>query len=406
MIGFGGIATPMAYAELSEAGKAAWWELVRDYNLLIQREYPIGARLAETLDNWDNPDHATPHYYGDNFPNGEISDFDYIRKIRELGGEVWFEFWALPAWMGKDTDRYAEAMANYCEVSKARAGAPPDVVGVQNEVGQSTAQFQAMTRALRAALNARGFSDVKIHMSDASTLSGGIARAKQFRADPAVWALVDFSAAHMYDYQGFFRDPDAYDDRLREWKGLTGDRPFLSTELCVNDTRYQVPSYRLAFAMGQLYHKNLVLADAAAISYCWTLLNVEQPSYGWTRSLCVPDHEAGSLPVASSHQLRMFGAFSRRIRKGMVRLETNCDAGDLLASAFAEPDGDARTLVLLNRGTAPCRAVIDWPKARFAEVERVSPTAIHAIETVDASGEALVVAPGEVVTITNVVGGK
>ncbi|MCX7005820.1 MAG: hypothetical protein NTY53_00945, partial [Kiritimatiellaeota bacterium] len=38
MSGFGGITTPTAYAELSAAGKRQWWQLVAEYNLLIQRE--------------------------------------------------------------------------------------------------------------------------------------------------------------------------------------------------------------------------------------------------------------------------------------------------------------------------------------------------------------------------------
>ena len=96
MIGFGGITTPTAYAELSPEGKRRWWELLAEYNLLIQREYPIGTRLNRRMDNWDRLEDATPHYYGDNFPNGEISDFNYIRTLRQLGGKVWFEFWNLP----------------------------------------------------------------------------------------------------------------------------------------------------------------------------------------------------------------------------------------------------------------------------------------------------------------------
>jgi hypothetical protein len=37
MIGFGGITTPTAYAQLSAEGKQRWWQLVCEYNLLIQR---------------------------------------------------------------------------------------------------------------------------------------------------------------------------------------------------------------------------------------------------------------------------------------------------------------------------------------------------------------------------------
>jgi hypothetical protein len=104
------------------------------------------------------------------------------------------------------------------------------------------------------------------------------------------------------DYQNFFTNPDGFDSLLTQWKELAGDKPFLSTELCINNDKYQWPAYRVALTMGQLYHKNLVLADASAVCYCWTLLNVVQPSFGWTRTLTVPDRGHGFVPVAPSHR--------------------------------------------------------------------------------------------------------
>ncbi len=405
MIGFGGITTPTAYAQLSAAGKDRWWKLLQEYNLLIQREYPIGTRLNEQMDNWDVLEDATPHYYGDNFPNGEVSDFDYIRKLRRLGGKVWFEFWALPPWVDGDVEKYAEAMVRYCHVSKERAGAPPDVVGIQNEVNQSASMFHEMTLALRRRLDDAGFESVRIHMSDSGSLSGGIERAEKFRSSEEVWAAIDYSATHMYDYQNFFTNPDGFDTLLARWKELTGDKSFLSTELCINNSKYQCPTYRIALTMGQLYHKNLVLTDAAAICYCWTLLNVEQPSYGWTRSLCVPDPENGFMPVASSHQLRVFGAYSRRIRTGFVRVETETDCEDLLVSAFAGKNSQA-TVVILNRSTQPRRVRIIWPDVTFTQMELADP--YHQNDVLNAPGKLtdgtieIPVNPGEVVTLTNV----
>ncbi|UCC96505.1 MAG: hypothetical protein JSW66_11750 [Phycisphaerales bacterium] len=405
MIGFGGIATPTAYAQLSAEGKSRWWKLVREYNLLIQREYPIGRRLNQRMDNWDVLKDATPHYYGDNFPNGEISDFSYIREIRRLGGRVWFEFWALPSWVEADAETYAEAMVRYCQVSKERVGAPPDIVGIQNEVDQSASTFHRMTLSLRRRLDEAGLQSVRIHMSDSGSLSGGIKRAEKFRASEQTWAAIDYSASHMYDYQSFFPNPDGFDARLAQWKELTAEKPFLSTELCINNDKYQWPTYRVALTMGQLYHKNLVLTDAVAICYCWTLLNVVQPSYGWTRSLCVPDRSHGFVPVASSHQLRVFGAYSRRIREGMVRVEARADADDLPVSAFAQ-EGEAGTVVILNRSTKPRRLRIVWPGATFTEMELVDPYHENDVRKApparsDGATE-LVVDPGAVVTITNV----
>ncbi|HPA16255.1 MAG TPA: hypothetical protein PLU30_00810 [Verrucomicrobiae bacterium] len=399
MIGFGGIATPTAYAQLSDEGCRRWWQLVCEYNLLIQREYPNGQRLNEAMDNWDRLTDATPHYYGDNFPNGEISDFAYIKKLRGLGGKVWFEFWALPQWVGDDVEKYAAAMVHYCQVSHEKVGAPPEIVGIQNEVPQSTERWHRMTIALRRGLDAAGFASVRIHMSDDGTLAGGIKRAAAFRANPDAWAAIDFAATHMYDYQKHFADPDGFDATLATWKEAVGDKPFLSTELCVNDARYQLPCYRVALLMGELYHKNLVMADAAAICYCWTLLNVEQPSYGWTRALCVPDPALGFLPTASSHQLRVFGAYSRRVHEGMVRVDAISSSPDLLVTAFQGRQGQ-KTLVALNRATRPMALDIHWPGARFTDVETADPFQPNTIRPFDA-GNSPSVAPGAIVTLTS-----
>jgi hypothetical protein len=408
MIGFGGIATPTAYAMLSPEGRRRWWRLVVEYNLLIQREYPMGQRLRPAMDNWDRLADATPDYYADNFPNGEVSDFNYLRHVRRLGGKVWFEFWDLPPWVGDAPEKYAQAIVRYCQTAKEKAGAPPDVVGIQNEKPQPPEQWRRMTLALRRALDAAGFRDVRIHMSDAGYLARrgkvacGIERAEIFRQWPDVWAAIDYAATHIYDYQDYFTKPDEFDGRLVQWRRLIGDKPFLSTELCVSDSRYQTPSYRVALAMGQLYHKNLVLTDAVAICYCWTLLNIEQPSYGWTRTLFVPDMEDGGLPTASSHQLRVFGAYSRRIGEGMTRVGASADNSDLLASAFA--DDGRRTLVLVNRGVRPCHVTVDWPDTQFTERETASPYQPNTIAAAPRSmGVAtLDIGPGAIATLSNV----
>jgi O-glycosyl hydrolase len=401
IIGFGGITPPPAYASLSEEGKRRWWELLSEYNLLIQREYPNGTRLNRAMDNWDKLADATPHYYGDNFPNGEISDFAYNRRIQELGGEVWFEFWRTPPWVGTNVQRYAEAMVNYCQTAQQRAGRPPAVVGIQNEVRQKPEVWHARVVALRRALDAAGFAQVRIHMADATDLKGGIKFIRDFRRSPEAWASINFTACHMYDFQDYFTQPDAYDARLLEWHALGDGKPFLSTELCVNREQYQTDSYRMALAMGQLYHKNLTLADAVAVCYCWTLLNVVQPSYGATRSLFVPDERHGLVPVPSSHQLRTFGAYSRRIHQGMTRLAVESGDPDLLVTAFAGADGRT-TLVALNRSSRSITVKLNWPSAEFSTLEVADSYHQNSVRPLASGSSEFTVAPGAIVTLTSV----
>lgn len=419
MLGFGGIVNATAYHQLSAEGKRRWWRTLAEYNLLLQREYPIGARLNREMTNWDNLADAVPHYYGDNFANGEITDFHYNRQIRRLGGKVIFEFWQLPPWAKRDwrdpdgklhegvadPGPYAEAMVRYCQVARRKAGAPPDIVGIQNEVTQPPLVWHEMALALRKALDAAGFQSVKIHMQNHGRLSGGIETARAFTSSAAVWKTIDLTASNMYDYQDFFFNPDGFDSRLREFKKIIGDKPFLSTELSINNDRFQTRSYRQAFAMGQLYHKNLTLVDASGIMYCWVLLNVEQPSYGWTRTLMVPDPEHGGVPASTSHQLRVFGAYSRRVKEGMVRVEAWTSGDHLQATAFEGAAGQ-RTVILLNRSTAPQVVRLAWPGAPFRHLETASPREENAVRPApkarpDGSVE-LTVEPGAIATLTNV----
>ncbi len=418
MIGWGGTTTPPAFAELSPEGRREWWRILAEYNLLLHREYPTGAMLNAAMTNQDTPADASPHYYGDNFPNCETSDFEYMRRVRRMGGKVIFEFWELPPWArardaeGKLTEApeiepYVKAVVRYCQTAREKTGGAPEIVGIQNEVTQSAADWKKMATALRRGLDAAGFGATKIHMHNAATGAAGIAAAKAFREDAAVWKTIDYAASNLYDYQGFFRDPDGFDARLAELRTASGGKSFLAVELCVNSGEFQTRSYRVAFAMGQLYHKLLTQMDACAAMYCWTLLNVEQPSYGWTRTLLTPDREHGMKPVASSHQLRVFGAYTRRVREGMTRVKAASSDADVLATAFVGADG-GKTLVLLNRSTETRKVAVRWRGAEFQWRETASPMQENSIEAVQgaAGGGEVVVAPGAIVTLTNVALGK
>ena len=98
MLGFGGSPSIPTYARLSDLGKEQYWALLKRYNLLVDREYPMGSELKPDGSNREDLRDATPHYYGDNFPNGEVSDFAYNKRAQEMGGEVIYEMWALPGW--------------------------------------------------------------------------------------------------------------------------------------------------------------------------------------------------------------------------------------------------------------------------------------------------------------------
>lgn len=413
ILGFGGITSPVAYNMLSDEGKKQWWKYLKEYNLLIQREYPNGEKLKPDFSNWDNLEDATPHYYGDNFPNGEISDFSYNKQLQEKGGIVIFEFWQLPPWAVDTTgkkygqwelptrfpkyEKYVEAVVNYCQTSLMLTGSTPAIVGIQNEIMQPAEVWQQMTLYLRDGLDKAGFKTVKIHMQNATKLKEGIKAAKAFSDKKKVWDALDYTSSNLYDYQNYFNNPDGYDQTIANWKTTVSGRnnkPFLALEMSVFDGRYQSGSYKIAFLMAELYHKTLVLMNASALGYCWVLLNTVQNSFAESRSLFTIDEKNNFMPVPSSYQLRVFGSFSKHILNGMKRVGCLSDNPDFLVSAYS--DGENNTLILLNRGINPQQINLDKEKFRVSKMEVVN---MYGIKQVDIHNPELVVEPGTLVTL-------
>jgi len=415
MLGFGGSPSVPAYMELSDEGKAQYWAMLKRYNLLLSREYPMGSELKADLSNLETLADATPHYYGDNFPNGEVSSFEYSKHVLDMGGDVIYEMWALPPWatepyngprildawnkpvkVAAKPDEYARIVVTYCKLAAAKTGKAPLIVGIENEVEQPPEVFDAMVLALRKGLDAAGFTATKIHMADASYMFYGVERAKELRKDAAVWRAVDYTAVHEYDFQEFMANPDLYDERVRAMHAASAGKEFLATEICFNDPKYQEPSYRIAMKAAELYQKNLTELDAVALMYCWLLLDVEEPTFGGSRSLMVGDRTRGGVPVASSFELRVLGAYSRHILKGWQRWGAKSSDPDLLASAFGL--GEDETVVLVNRGTRARLVALEGYGRRLDEIERVSLTEDNVVSDWEEGG--VIVRPGEIVVLS------
>jgi hypothetical protein len=405
--GFGGIVSFPAFFMMSKDSQQQWFQLIKENNLLIQREYPTGVQLKPDLSNFDNQGDARPHYYGDNFPNGESSNFAYSRHIHEIGGHVLFEFWTLPPWVQTpgtkqvNTEEYARAVVGYCKHAQAQSGQPPEIVGIQNEVIQDADTWIEMITHLRNALDAAGFRSVKIHMPDASDLSSGISSATALHKNPRVWAMLDYSATHIYDYQRNFGDPEALNPLIARWNEQIGSKPFLATELAINKPRYQaMDSYRISFAQAQLYHKLLSSMDAKILAYCWLLLDIEEPTFGPTRSLFVVDRGNSFEPRAAGYSLRTFTAFSRHLPEGIDRVGASSSDPGVLVDAFTSTRF-GQTLILLNQSTRPKK--VDWSgiPGTFLTMEIVD--AYHAATLSAAPRNRTVdLSPGEIVTLTNV----
>jgi hypothetical protein len=102
--------------------------------------------------------------------------------------------------------------------------------------------------------------------------------------------------------------------------------------------------------------------------------------------------------------LRVFGAYTRRVRAGMRRVKVASSNADVLATAFSGAAGE-RTLILLNRSVAAQKVEVKWKGATFRYLETAGPRQENAIEPAGAGLEVLV-EPGAIVTLTNVELGK
>lgn len=357
ILGFGGITSTLSYHELSENGKKKWWDYIRSYNLLIQREYPNRCSMDGHKIDWDDPMQAVPHYYGNNFPVGEISDFQYNKTIQDMGGSVWFEFWFYPdfVYQGKclQPSKVVDQILDYCICARTKTGRAPEIIGIQNERCETAENLAILVPALRQALDQNDFSSVKISTCNANTLKEGVEYLSRFQQDACTWQNIDYTASNMYDYQLYLDDMDSFDTIIEDWNFLAKEKPFLSTEICINESPFQEDSYHLAFATGILYHKNMVQMNASAICYCWTLMDVTEPSYGYTRTLFTVDQQHGFIPTPSGYTLRVFGAFSRHIQKGMRRIDIESGHPDILCSGYC--DNSRQTYVFLNQSYTPCK---------------------------------------------------
>lgn len=407
ILGFGGIMSFPAFHAMPASDQKQWFKMLAENNLLVEREYPAGVHLKKDLSNYAVLADAVPHYYGDNFPTGEISDFGYNKKIFAMGGQVLFEFWGLPEWMQGATkntvnvEEYVRAIVGYCQQSVAKAGRPPTIVGIQNELLQNKDTWKDMVLELRKGLDAAGFKAVKLHMPDAPTLSTGIHSTQTLREDPVVWKTLDFSASHVYDFQKTFDNPDGYDSTIDKWNAVVENKPFLLTELTINDQKYQTMSdYETAFAMAQLYQKALTKMDAKLLAYCWLLLDPEQPTFGVTRSLFVLDRSDSFRPKPSGDILRTFLAFSRRLPQGIVRVEASSNDPGIQVSAFSAA-GLGQTMIVLNTSTVPKKLSWTGITSTFSNLEIVDPYHANSVERAPRSGQ-LVIEPGAIVTLTNV----
>ena len=92
----------------------------------------------------------------------------------------------------------------------------------------------------------------------------------------------------------------------------------------------------------------------------------------------------------------------------MQRVKAASSNPNLLVTAFEGPGGE-KTLVLLNRTSREQKAKVNWKGAAFRYLETASPQKENEVEQAPGQASAnleIPVAPGAIVTLTNVELGK
>jgi hypothetical protein len=101
--------------------------------------------------------------------------------------------------------------------------------------------------------------------------------------------------------------------------------------------------------------------------------------------------------VASSFQLRVLGAYSRHVLKGMNRVEASSSDADLLTAAFT--DGRRSSVIVLNRSTEARALNVQWAAQHWTQIEHTNQRQENVVSN-SLPGQ-LIVQPGEILTLSN-----
>jgi hypothetical protein len=101
--------------------------------------------------------------------------------------------------------------------------------------------------------------------------------------------------------------------------------------------------------------------------------------------------------VPTSYQLRVMGAFSRHIVKGMQRIGAETGDPDLLSTAFADTQNE--TLVVINRSATARKLAIQGESHPWAEIEHTGLEQENAVTPFRTDN---VIQPGEILVLSTI----
>jgi O-glycosyl hydrolase len=301
--------------------------------------------------------------------NYDAFDFDYFRDLKEKGVETFIlTSWSPPAWMKRNLsldhreqavewektdnilepyyyEEFAEMMVAVVRAFKDEADIDIKAIGLQNEpffnepyasAILSGQKFAELIEVVGNRFALEGLDDVGFFMPEQVFGLGWGDYSNEgylasLRANPVADAYTDFFAVHGYDGSGITAGFPTY----TRWKDLfnlvqTGDNP---KELWMTETHIGYQGWNSAIQLAGALHGSLWAGNISL----WT---------NWSFG----DMQLTRNSPNSSFYTSM--NYFKYIRPGAVRVETESNHEDVLATAFENEDGRF-VVVLINKGNLP-----------------------------------------------------
>ncbi len=299
-------------------------------------------------------------------------DWEYFKKLKAQGVEVFIiTSWSPPAWMKRNLsldhrgqaiawektdnilepyyyEEFAESMAAVVKAFKDKCDIDILAVGLQNEpyfnepyssAILSGEQFAKLLKITGDRFKTEGLEHVGFYMpeqvfGDNWGKYSNEGYLELLREDPDADAYTDYLAVHGYDGTGITSGFPSYSN----WQSLyekasEGSHP---KELWMSETHIGYEDWNSALSTAGAIHGSLWAGNITL----WTNWSFE--------TMQLTKNKPNSTFYASKN-------FFKYIRPGAVRVHTESDHEDFLATAFLNPDGTLVS-VIINKGTMP-RAV-------------------------------------------------
>ncbi|OAM89538.1 glucosylceramidase [Termitidicoccus mucosus] len=371
IIGFGGAFTEAAAHALAQMGATRRDEALKAY-------FDPGSGLRYTLGraHINSCDFALGNYAYDDVPGDfELRHFDISRDRRLLiplikdalalvpgGLRLLASPWSPPAWMKTNNEMnrggwlrpecreaWALYFAKYISAYAAE-GIPIWAVTVQNEpavvqkwdscIYSAEDERDFVKRFLGPELARQGLADVKILIWDYNK-DRIFERASVVLADPG-------TARHVWGV-GFHWYAGDHFDQLEKVRAAWPEKILLATEGCVEGA----PALG-AWAQGERYAHSIIgdLNHGAAGWLDWNLVLDREGGPNHVGNFCdapiIADAATDTLHYQSSYYY--IGHFSRHVRPGARRLESDAGQTGLETAAFRNPGGEIVVVVLNKTG--------------------------------------------------------